>query len=131
MPVIANVEITPDRIHRVLRDGTVAERQEMVDALPAHPLKGTVRTLMASTSPGTPVAALAALAEQYCFGRHPAVGAPLAAGLHARGREILRTEPDHGLLSIAMTRLTLAHIKALALLARFEAPAPEGSASSA
>ncbi len=110
------MELTAERIHRALSGGSLREREALVDRLPSHPLKGTVRLLMDSSSPCTPVAALAALAQEYCYGRDPAVGAPLAAALYARGSEIMRTETDHDLLMITLSRLAFAHFRALARL---------------
>jgi hypothetical protein len=109
-------ELTADRIHHVLSQGSVLERQELVDRLPPHPLKGTVRVLMDSASPCTPVAALAALALQYGLRSDPAVGAALAAALRARAIELVGTESDRDLLSITLSRLALAHSRALASL---------------
>jgi hypothetical protein len=105
-----------EQIHRTLREGSLGERQALVDQLPPHPLKSTVRLLMDSSSACTPIAALAALASEYCQGRDPAVGAPLAAALYARGAEIVRTESNQDLLSITLARLALAHFKALSRL---------------
>jgi hypothetical protein len=107
-----------ERIHRVLREGTLGERQALVDRLPPHPLKGTVRLLMDSSSPCTPVAALAALASEYCNGLDAEVGAPLAAALYARAAEIVRDDSNHDLLSITLSRLASAHFAALSLLRR-------------
>jgi hypothetical protein len=107
-----------EQIHRILREGSLGERQALVDQLPPHPLKSTVRLLMDSSSACTPIAALAALASEYCQGRDPAVGAPLAAALYARGAEIVRTESNQDLLSITLARLALAHFKALSRLRR-------------
>lgn len=110
------MDLTAEQIHRILSQGSLRERQALVDRLPFHPLKGTVRLLMDSSSPCTPVAALAALAQEYCNGRDAAIGAPLAAALYVRGSEIMRTEMDHDLLTITLSRLAFAHFRALARL---------------
>ncbi len=112
----AEPALDAERVHHVLRDGSLDERQALVDRLPPHPLKGTVRLLMDSSSPSTPIAALAALASEYCQGRDPAVGAPLAAALYARGAELARTESNRDLLSITLSRLAYAHFRALSRL---------------
>lgn len=124
----AEPALDAELIHHVLRQGSVDERQELVDRLPPHPLKGTVRLLMDSSSPSTPIAALAALAHEYCNGRDPAVGAPLAAALYARGAEIARTESNQDLLSITLARLALAHFSAVTRLRRHRAAADPGGA---
>ncbi len=107
-----------EQVHHVLREGSLGERQALVDQLPPHPLKSTVRLLMESSSQCTPIAALAALASEYCLGRDADVGAPLAAALYARGAEIARTESNQDLLSITLSRLAFAHFKALSRLRR-------------
>lgn len=114
------MELTAEWMFRVVSEGTLEERRALVDLLPAQPLKSTVRLLMDSPSPFTRLAALAALAQQYCFGGNPAVGAPLAAALHAHGTQIVDVEPAHGLLAITLSRLAYAHIRALALLRRLD-----------
>ncbi|HTE52261.1 MAG TPA: hypothetical protein VK698_15520 [Kofleriaceae bacterium] len=112
--------LTAERVRRTLGSGSVADRQALVDALPHHPLRATARAMMKSRSPATLVAVLAALARRYCFGASPSVGAALAAGLHARGCEIARRTPDHGLLAVTLSGLALAHVGALTQLSRFD-----------
>lgn len=91
-----------------------------MDALPPHPLRDTVRTLMRSSCPGTPLAALAALARTYCRESSPETGTTLAAALHALGRQLAPKLPDGDLVAVALSQLATAHLGALARLARFD-----------
>jgi hypothetical protein len=114
------MKLTFECIHDVLFRGSLSEREALVRCLPPHPLKHTVLVLMDSSSPTTAIAALAALARQYCYGSEPAVGAPLAAALHALGTEVLHREEDSALLRLTLSRLAFARTRALALLGRFD-----------
>lgn len=112
-PGDADEALTGASIHRVLRDGSLRDRQALVDRLPAHPLKGTVRALMGASSPCAPVAALATLALHYSLRSDPDLGATLASALRARARELAGTESARDLRSITLARLALAHSRAL------------------
>jgi hypothetical protein len=107
-------------IHHILSEGTLAQCRDLVHWLPPHPLKHTVLVLIGSSSPTTRIAAIAALAQQYCYGSDPGVGAPLAAALHALATEIADSETDSPLLRLTLSRLAFAHARALALLGRFD-----------
>jgi hypothetical protein len=112
--------VTAESVRRTLREGSISDRQALVKALPHHPLKSTVHVLMESDSPVTLVAGLAALTRRYCFGNQPAVGAPLAAGLHAHGCDLMRESPAHGLLDLTLSGVAIAHLSALMRLQRFD-----------
>lgn len=122
---------THDMVLRLLRHGSADERRAFVERLPDSSFKSVALPLVASDTPGMVVVGLGSLAQTYCYGAHPTIGAPLASALHDRAREVCEQTANHGLLPKTLSGLASSHLKALSLLGRNEELVPAAERYSA
>lgn len=112
---------THAQILQLLRSGDGDRLVAFVRALPDASLKDTALSLVGSGNPGIVVVGLSTITQEYCVGRSPAMGAPLASALHERARELVASLPAHGLLPSTVSGLALNHLRALSQLGQNDA----------
>jgi CHAT domain-containing protein len=112
--------VTSDEVVTLLRAGTPDERIAFVNALPQNTSVGTTLTWIGSDNPGMVIVALGDLLVEYSYFTNPEYGAILSAAVHVRAREIIAANPNnHGLMVSTLSITARCHVKALALLARW------------
>ena len=111
-------ELRTDEIVDQLREGGAQARADWLARLPYSPLKAVAASLLQADDPALHVVALGPLAQEYCFGSDPSLGARLADALHRRALEIRESVPGHGLQAGTLAGLAVAHLNALSLLGR-------------
>lgn len=114
MPVdIANM-------NQILREGTPEERRQFVKSSPDNSFKEATLGLLQTDSPEYVIIAMAPMAMEYCNGRNPGFGAPMAFVLHRYAYEIFSSGRHTVLNATTLTNLASQYLNALNLLGRSE-----------
>jgi tetratricopeptide (TPR) repeat protein len=112
--------LNAESIYRVLKHGTVADRQNLVRNMPPSSLLDVAIGLLDSDQPGMVVVALSGPIIGYCNGGEPAIGAELAKATHRYAVELFEGTAVHGLLLTTLSGLAHNYVQASNLLGRSE-----------
>ncbi len=108
------------QILRILKYGSPEERKNFVRNSPENTFKDDVLSLVGSKNPTVVILGMVSLIQEYCCGRNPEVGAPLALATHNYAKEIFESGSDHDLRVTTLGNLAYYHVNALELLGKTE-----------